>query len=69
MDLDYAFAVPYSWIASNKKNLNMTDRGERSYWHVALTVENDRLAINVSRISQKLPLEPYRFDFKRAARV
>jgi hypothetical protein len=37
MDLDHAFAIPYSWIDANKKNLNMTDRGDRSYWHVALT--------------------------------
>lgn len=64
MDLNYAFAVPYAWIAANKKHLNMTDRGERSYWHVALnTLENGALAINVSRISQKLPLEGYRFAF------
>lgn len=37
-DRDEAFAVPYSWIVSNKNNLNMTDRGERSYWHITLTI-------------------------------
>jgi hypothetical protein len=64
MDLDHAFAVPYSWVAANKKNLNVTDRGEKSYWHVALTtVENGALAINVSRIGQKLLLAPFSFDF------
>ena len=70
MDRDEAFAVPYSWLASNKKNLNMTDRGERSYWHVALTTLNDGgLAINVSKIGQKMALEPYQFGFKKAARA
>jgi hypothetical protein len=68
MDLDHAFAVPYSWLAENKKNLNVTERGVRSYWHVALTtVGLDALAINVSRIGQKMPLEAYRFQFQRAA--
>ena len=69
MDLDHAFAVPYSLLAANKKNLNMTDRGEKSYWHVALTtIEDAGLAINLSRIGQKLPLGPYRFEFKKAER-
>jgi len=58
-----AFAVPYSWILANKQNLNMTDKGERSYWHVALTtLENGGLAINTSRIGIKTSLEPYRFS-------
>ena len=62
MDSDIAYAIPYSWMASNKKNLNKTDRGEGSYWHVALTTLDDGLlAINVSRIGQKIPLEPFSF--------
>jgi hypothetical protein len=62
MDRDEAYAVPYSWLRENKKNLNMTSRGEKSYWHVALTtVEGGKLAINVSKISGKAALEPYRF--------
>ena len=69
MDLDYAFAVRYSWIDANKKNLNMTDRGDRSYWHIALTtLESGELAINVSRIGQELPLNQYRFEIKDGAR-
>jgi hypothetical protein len=64
MDRDEAYAVPYSWIVENKDNLNMTDRGERSYWHIALTLlDSDALAINVSRIGSKTPLGPYRFQF------
>lgn len=62
MDRNDAFAVPYTWIASNKKNLNMTDTGERSYWHVPVTtLEDGTLAINTSKIGSKTPLEPFRF--------
>ena len=62
MDRDEAFAVPYSWLAANKKNLNMTENGDRSYWHVPVTtLDNGNLAINTSKIGSKTPLEPYRF--------
>jgi hypothetical protein len=37
MDRDEAFAVPYSWLTNNKMNLNMTENGGRSYWHIAVT--------------------------------
>jgi hypothetical protein len=64
MDRREAFAVPYPWILANKQHLNMTERGDRSYWHIALTtLEDGKLAINTSKISVKTPLEPYRFTF------
>jgi len=66
MDRDEAFAVPFSWIQKNKKNLNKTDRGDRSYWHVPITtIERGKLAINTSKIGTKTPLEPYRFELKK----
>jgi hypothetical protein len=62
MDRKEAYAVPYTWLAANKKNLNMTDNGERSYWHVPITIlEDEKLAINTSKIGSKTPLEPYKF--------
>jgi hypothetical protein len=68
MDRDEAFAVPYRWLQENKKNLNVTDRGDRSYWHVPITtLDSGKLAINTSKISSKSPLEPYRFEFKKKA--
>lgn len=64
MDRDEAYAVPYSWLLENKKNLNKTDTGDRSYWHIALTtLEAGNLAINISRIGVKKSLAPYRFQF------
>ncbi len=70
MDRNDAFAIPYSWIEQNKKNLNVTDRGDRSYWHVPVTtMETGKLAINASRIQSKASLEPYRFEFKKAAKL
>ncbi len=68
MDRNDAFGIPYSWIEQNKKNMNVTDRGEHSYWHVPVTtLESGKLAINLSKIQAKAPSEPYRFSFNRAA--
>jgi hypothetical protein len=66
MDRDEAYAVPYAWLIENKQNLNMTDRGERSYWHIALTTlpEGD-LALNVTKIGRKVPMRPFAFPLKR----
>jgi hypothetical protein len=64
MDRDEAYAVPYPVIAQNKKNLNMTERGDRSYWHIALTTLDDgSLAINLSRIGTKLSLKAFAVNF------
>ena len=53
MDRDEAFAVPFAWIEKNKENLNMSDRGERSYWHVPITtMDSGKLAFGAR---QKLP--------------
>jgi hypothetical protein len=63
MDRDEAFAIPFSWVQKNKKNLNMTERGERSYWHVPVTtVDHGGLAVNMSKIGTKAALEPFRFS-------
>jgi hypothetical protein len=65
MDREEAFAVPYSWIVQNKGNLSVTDRGERSYWQIPVTTfEGGKLAINLSKIGMKTPLEPYKFLLK-----
>jgi hypothetical protein len=68
MDRSEAYAVPYSVLEKNKKNLNMTERGERSYWHVAITTMDDGLlAINLSRVGTKLPLKTFAFAWNTAA--
>jgi hypothetical protein len=65
MDRDEAFAVPYPWLQKNKKNLNVTDRGERCYWHVPITtLDNGTLAINTSKVGTKTALEPFRYAAK-----
>ncbi len=62
MDRAEAYAEPYAWIKKNKTNLNMTDKGEKSYWHFAITTLDDGgLAINTSKVGIKTPLEQYRF--------
>jgi hypothetical protein len=65
MDREDAFALPYSWLQQNKTNLNTTDRGDRSYWHVPITtLENGGLAINLSKVGTKKALEQYRYEMK-----
>jgi hypothetical protein len=49
---------------------NMTDRGEKSYWHVVLTaLDGGSLAINLSRIGKKLALKPFAFVWSAAAKA
>ena len=56
-------------LDKNKKNLNMTERGDRSYWHIAITtLEDGSLAINLSRIGTKLSLKTFAFDWKTSSR-
>lgn len=63
MDRDEAFAIPYVWIKENLKNLNTTDRGDKSYWHVPITVlQTGELAVNTSKIGKKTPLSPHKFS-------
>lgn len=70
MDRNEAYAVPYSLLDQHKQNLNMTDRGEKSYWHVVLTtLDGGSLAINLSRIGKKLPLKPFEFRWAAAAKT
>ncbi len=67
MDLDSAFAIPQSWFAENKENLNTTEKQEgRIYWHIPLTTMSDgSIAINLSKLGKKYSLEPHRFPLRR----
>jgi hypothetical protein len=65
MDRDEAFALPCSWLEENKKNLNVTDKGDKSYWQVLLTtLDGGKLALNMSKVGSKAALEPYRYSLK-----
>lgn len=60
MDLEHAFAIPYSTFAEFLPKLNQTLRNGRSYWHVVVTtLENGDLALYSSRTGEKMPLAPY----------
>ena len=64
MDRDEAFAIPYSWLRDNLATLNQTDRGERSYWHIPVTIlPGGELAINASKVSLKTQLTKWCFKF------
>ncbi|MCA2968231.1 MAG: hypothetical protein INH43_06930 [Acidobacteriaceae bacterium] len=63
MGLESAFAIPQRWLAENAANFNATEREEsRLYWHIPLTtLDGGKLAINLSKVGRKYPLEPHRF--------
>jgi len=45
----------------------MADRGDSSYWLIALTtLEDGSLAINLSPIGRKQALKPFAFDWSAA---
>jgi hypothetical protein len=62
MDRDTAYALPVLSILEYLPMLNATDKGDRKYWHIALTLENNRLALNLSSVSRKIDIEPYAFN-------
>jgi hypothetical protein len=66
MDRDKAYAVPFSEVATLLPSLNQTEKGDRSYWHVALNLDGDALKWNVSQIGSKLDLQKYSFDLNVA---
>ena len=50
MDLNDAFALPHKWITTQKQFLNMTERGDRTYWHILLaTLDDNGIAINLAK--------------------
>jgi hypothetical protein len=55
--------------SEQQKELEYQREGDRSYWHVPITtLDGGKLAINLSKVGSKAELEPYRFEFKKAAR-
>lgn len=61
MDRNEGYAVPYPLLDKNK-NLNTSEKGDKSYWHVATnTLDDGSLAINLSRIGAKLSLKTFAF--------
>jgi hypothetical protein len=69
VDTSEAYALPHRWLAANKQHLNMTERGRAvvSATIALTTIERGKLAINVLRLGSKVPLDPFRFRFCRAA--
>jgi hypothetical protein len=68
VDSDEAFALPYKWITTQKQFLNMTDRGDRSYWHIHLaTLDEGALAINLHKKKEKVPLTKFQYSIARKA--
>ena len=61
MDREEAYGLPLAFIESNLAALNTTQKGDKKYWHLALTTDNGALALNLSSIGKKIDLAPYAF--------
>ena len=61
MDRNEAYALPVAFIEQNLEVMNTTEKGDKKYWHVALTLDKGSLALNFSSIGKKIDLAPYSF--------
>jgi hypothetical protein len=61
MDKNEAYALPLTVIEQNLSALNTTEKGDKRYWHVGLTMNEGSLALNLSSIGKKVDLAPYSF--------
>lgn len=64
MDRDEAYALPLTFVENHLAHLNRTVKDDRHYWHVALTTDDGHLALNISRIGQKVDITPYSFKLE-----
>ncbi|MDO8973825.1 hypothetical protein [Reyranella sp.] len=62
MDRVDAFAIPVSDLEALLPKLNQTKSGDKEYWHIALTTENDSLKLNLSKADERIALESYKFS-------
>ncbi|MGD0076348.1 MAG: hypothetical protein ABSD31_18735, partial [Candidatus Binataceae bacterium] len=62
MDRNEAYALPIAFIEQNLEAMNTTEKGDKKYWHVALTIDKGSLALNLSSIGKKIDLAPYLFN-------
>jgi hypothetical protein len=45
-----------------KLNQTTKEREGRSYWHVAVTEVQGELFLNLSKVGEKFPLTPFKFE-------
>lgn len=65
IDSNVGFAIPYRWIAENKKNLSMREGVGERHWHIPLTVLGDgALAVKLPRNELSVTLKPWEFSFE-----
>lgn len=62
MDRDEAYALPVELVVEHLDALNMTTRGDRSYWHIVLSLDGQDLMWNLTKIGKKIDLSPYAFS-------
>jgi hypothetical protein len=68
MDRDEPYALPLSVVEQHLSDFNTTEKdGGIKFWHIALTSDDGRLALNLSKVGQKIDLTPYSFKLESTA--
>jgi hypothetical protein len=64
MDNRVAYVLPVALLESHLDSFNMTEKPEgKSYWHVALNMDDGVIKLNLSKIGTKIDLTPYRMEY------
>ena len=62
MDRSEAYCIPFDVVKDNLGNLNTTQKADKAYWHVALTLDDGDLKWNISKVGEKLELSPFSLE-------
>jgi hypothetical protein len=53
MDRDEVFAVPVKFVEALLPKLNKTEKGEGSYWHITLNIDDGIVKLGLSKVGEK----------------
>lgn len=59
MDRNEAFCIPFDVVSENIENLNTSNKDDKKYWHIKLSVDGDNVKWMITKIGKKIDLSPY----------
>ena len=62
MDRTEAYAIPLSNVLSHLEGLNKTESRGRSYWHISLGMDGERLFWVIPKTGEKIDLANFEFS-------
>jgi len=61
MDRSEGFAIPLDVIKEKLDSLNRTEKGDRSYWHITLQLDDESVYLNMTKTAERLHLTQFAF--------